>query len=54
MRIDLKAIKSKAAALVTLPNILGATSVTLLVIINWEVLVLRYREFVEGWRTEGA
>ena len=47
MRIDLKAIRSKAAALVTLPNILGATTVLLLVIINWDVLVLRYHAFLE-------
>ena len=47
MRIDLKAIGNKAAAQVTLPNIFGATSVALLIIINWEVLVLRYRAIVE-------
>ena len=47
MRIDLKAIGSKARALFSLQHILGLTTVALLIIINWEVLVLRYRQFVE-------
>ena len=34
MRIDLKAIGNKAAAQVTLPNIFGATSVALLILIG--------------------
>ena len=47
MQIDLKAIKTKAQALLTPPNFLGATTIALLVIINWDVLLLRYRQFVE-------
>ena len=47
MRIDLKAIGSKARSLFSLQPILGLTTVALLVIINWDVLVLRYHAFLE-------
>ena len=54
MQINLNAIKTKAQALLTKaqalltpPNFLGATTIALLVIINWDVLLLRYRQFVE-------
>lgn len=47
MQIDQEAIKTKAQGLMTPPNFLGATTIALLVIINWDVLLLRYRQFVE-------
>ena len=47
MRIDLKAIGSKARSLFSLQPILGLTTVALLVIINWDILVLRYHAFLE-------
>ena len=54
MQIDLNAIKTKAQALLTKAqalltpsNFFGAMTLSLLVIINWDVLLLRYCQFVE-------
>ena len=47
MPIDLRTIGSKISALATPSNIFGTITVALLVIINWDVLVLRYQTFLE-------
>ena len=47
MAIDLRSIATKIPALLTPSNILGTITIALLVTINWDVLVLRYRQFVD-------
>ena len=47
MPIDLRTIKSKARSLFTLQHIVSTTTLAVLVIINWDVLVSRYREFAD-------
>ena len=55
MPIDLRTIRSKARSLFTLQHIVSTTTLAVLVIINWDVLVSRYREFSNGrqeWRQQ--
>ena len=47
MRIDLSTIRKILAPFLTPASIFSAISIVLLVVINWDVLVLRHREFLE-------